>query len=208
MTNAAGAIVWKADYDPFGKASVRVYTIENNLRLPGQYYDRETGLHYNYFRDYDPGSGRYIEADPIGLAGGSNLYSYGLNNPTRYTDPSGLIVPLVIPGICAAGGCEALIAAAVMMSTSGKSAIKSIAQKIEDMCRPDEKDPCEQQYEADETDCFESYGKVFGYSHFSFQGCMQNAKTRREQCKKGLPQISKWGDGHVTGQPPISPRRN
>lgn len=94
------------------------------------------------------------------------------------------------------------------MSEPGRRAIKSIAQKIEDLCRPVEKDPCEQQYEDDENDCFEKYGKVLGYSHFSFQGCMANAKTRREQCKKGLPQIPKWGDGHVTGQPPISPRKN
>jgi hypothetical protein len=93
-----------------------------------------------------------------------------------------------------------------MSSTpSGKKAAKSIALKIAEICRPEEKDPCEQQYEDDEHDCFEYYGKVFGYSHFSFQGCMQNAKTRREQCSKGLPQIPKWGDGHVTGQPPISP---
>jgi hypothetical protein len=42
MTDAAGAVVWKADYEPFGKATVKVSTIENNLRLPGQYYDRET----------------------------------------------------------------------------------------------------------------------------------------------------------------------
>ena len=57
MTNAAGAVVWKADYEPFGKATVKVAAVENNLRLPGQYYDRETGLHYNYFRDYDSGDG-------------------------------------------------------------------------------------------------------------------------------------------------------
>jgi RHS repeat-associated protein len=76
MTDAAGTTVWKTDYEPFGKATVKVSTIENNLRLPGQYFDRETGLHYNYFRDYDPTTGRYIEADPIGLEGGLNLYSY------------------------------------------------------------------------------------------------------------------------------------
>ena len=91
MTNAAGAIVWKADYDPFGKASVRVSTIENNLRLPGQYYDRETGLHYNYFRDYDSSTGRYVESDPIGLAGGLNLYSYVDGNPISRIDPLGLM---------------------------------------------------------------------------------------------------------------------
>ena len=90
MTDSAGAMVWKADYNPFGKASVRVGTIENNLRLPGQYYDRETGLHYNYFRDYDPSTGRYVETDPIGLDGGLNIYSYANQNPLSFTDPAGL----------------------------------------------------------------------------------------------------------------------
>lgn len=62
------------------------------LRFPGQYFDQETGLHYNYFRDYDPSTGRYIESDPIGLDGGLNTYSYSELNPLRYIDPLGLEV--------------------------------------------------------------------------------------------------------------------
>ena len=90
MTDDAGSLVWKASYEPFGKANVTTSTVENNLRLPGQYFDRETGLHYNYFRDYDPTTGRYIEADPIGLEGGLNIYGYANQNPLRLTDPLGL----------------------------------------------------------------------------------------------------------------------
>ncbi|KAB2325720.1 RHS repeat protein [Betaproteobacteria bacterium SCN1] len=90
MTNQAGTTVWRADYEPFGKANVTTSTVENNLRFPGQYFDRETGLHYNYFRDYDPTTGRYIEADPIGLDGGMNLYAYVEGNPLIYVDPLGL----------------------------------------------------------------------------------------------------------------------
>lgn len=91
-TNAAGAVVWQAEYEPFGQATLTNATITLNLRLPGQYYDAETGLHYNLARHYDPTVGRYIESDPIGLASGINTYAYVLNNPLRYTDPLGLAI--------------------------------------------------------------------------------------------------------------------
>jgi RHS repeat-associated protein len=65
MTDSSGAVVWSAYYKPFGAATVTVSTITNNLRFPGQYYDFETGLSYNYFRDYNPVIGRYVEADPL-----------------------------------------------------------------------------------------------------------------------------------------------
>lgn len=61
-----------------------------NLRFPGQYYDQETGLFYNYFRDYDPQTGRYIESDPIGLRAGINTYGYVGGNPVNWVDPYGL----------------------------------------------------------------------------------------------------------------------
>ena len=65
-------------------------TVTNNLRFPGQYYDGETGLHYNYFRYYDPTIGRYLNTDPIKLPGGVNLFSYVANNPLYWIDPYGL----------------------------------------------------------------------------------------------------------------------
>lgn len=90
LTNGSGNVVWKGFYAPFGEVNVFAATIENNLRFPGQYYDTETGLHYNWNRYYDPKTGRYITPDPIGLTGGINPFVYVTNNPVNFADPWGL----------------------------------------------------------------------------------------------------------------------
>ncbi len=93
ITSANGAMIWSATYSSFGKATVEgSATVTNNLMFPGQYYDEETGLHYNWFRYYDPQGGRYLKTDPIGLAGGMHLYKYVLDNPVNMIDPTGLFV--------------------------------------------------------------------------------------------------------------------
>ncbi|ABB11939.1 RHS repeat-associated core domain-containing protein [Burkholderia lata] len=65
------------------------HAVDNPIRFPGQYYDRESGLHYNRFRYCDPQVGRYINQDPIGLKGGANSYVYA-HNPVTLSDPLGL----------------------------------------------------------------------------------------------------------------------
>ncbi|MBF0526371.1 MAG: hypothetical protein HQK56_14905 [Deltaproteobacteria bacterium] len=89
IIDASGTTVWKWDKDPFGNGAP-TGTLPYNLRFPGQYFDVETGLCYNMARDYNPGLGRYIQSDPIGLAGGINTYAYVGGNPINGTDPSGL----------------------------------------------------------------------------------------------------------------------
>ncbi len=90
MSDDAGQLVWDADYTPYGKAFVSLEKNKLDLRLPGQYHDEETGTHYNYFRDYDPQTGRYITVDPIGLKGGTNFYAYLSANPLAGSDQLGL----------------------------------------------------------------------------------------------------------------------
>jgi RHS repeat-associated protein len=90
ITDENQQIVWQADYRPFGQTAITTNTIDNPLRFPGQYFDNETGLYYNYFRDYDPTTGRYIQSDPIGIEGGLNTYSYVENNPLIIIDAFGL----------------------------------------------------------------------------------------------------------------------
>ncbi|WP_415639804.1 RHS repeat domain-containing protein, partial [Pseudomonas floridensis] len=89
MTDTDGQIVWQATYKAWGSLeALTVNEVEQNLRFQGQYFDEETGLHYNTFRYYDPEVGRFITQDPMGLDGGSNLYQY-VGNPTGWIDPLG-----------------------------------------------------------------------------------------------------------------------
>ncbi len=90
LTDAAGGIVWEAERSGFGAMATLPGGIEQPLRLPGQYHDAETGLHYNRFRYYDPALGRYLSRDPIGVAGGLNCYLYAGNDPVNRADPTGL----------------------------------------------------------------------------------------------------------------------
>jgi len=94
MTDRNGNIVWRARYMTWGRLAFENVTshapvgFEQNLRMQGQYHDRETGLHYNTFRYYDCDTGRFISEDPIGLLGGMNLYQYA-PNPLMWIDPWG-----------------------------------------------------------------------------------------------------------------------
>jgi RHS repeat-associated protein len=95
IVNAAYQLRWRWDpADPFGDNAADTNPqglggFGYNLRFPGQYFDAESGLHYNYYRDYDPGIGRYVESDPIGLKGGINTYAYVRGNPLSYIDLKG-----------------------------------------------------------------------------------------------------------------------
>jgi RHS repeat-associated protein len=83
--------VWKWDNaDAFGANVPSVATIEFNLRFAGQYFDKESNLHYNYHSTYNPKTGRYIQSDPLGLAAGNNTYGYVDGNSLSEIDPYGL----------------------------------------------------------------------------------------------------------------------
>ncbi len=106
ITDGTNKVVWRWDSDPFGADAANEdpdgdgAKFRYNLRFPGQYYDRETGLHYNYFRDYEPTTGRYVQSDPIGLQGGLNTYAYVNGNPLSHADPLGLKPVPCGNGIC------------------------------------------------------------------------------------------------------------
>ncbi len=125
LTQADGQAAWQWAYTPYGDeaptlgakrftnettnpttGATNIAPVRFNLRYPGQYFDEESGLHYNYFRSYDPRTGRYTQSDPIGLDGGWNRFAYVGGNPLGLTDPKGLVAPIV------AGACVVVVGAA------------------------------------------------------------------------------------------------
>jgi RHS repeat-associated protein len=97
--------IWRAEFDPWGNQvdgsnPLRMY---QPIRMQGQHYDEESGLHYNRHRYYDPTLGRYITQDPIGLLGGWDGYAYGCNNPGTLVHPLGLDVFIVNRDLSALG---------------------------------------------------------------------------------------------------------
>lgn len=110
---SSNTIVWRWDTDPFGTAAANsnpsgLGAFTYNLRFPGQYADVETGLNYNYRRDYDSAAGRYLESDPIGLTAGVNTYSYAMGSPVTGSDAQGLDTERIC-GTCALGDMNCLL---------------------------------------------------------------------------------------------------
>ena len=120
-TNEYGDVVWRWESGAFGETlpeddvdgDQMVVTVPH--RFPGQYFDSETALHYNYHRYYDPASGRYLRSDPIGLDGGINTYLYAYANPGKHTDPTGkavFVLPAIPPALAALGKAAAFVGSA------------------------------------------------------------------------------------------------
>lgn len=102
LTDWEGRVVWSVRYKVYGNVIRKdVEQVENNLRFQGQYFDAETGLHYNRFRYYDPGTGEFTQQDPIGLLGGINNYRYAAN-PVGWIDPFGLTCKEGVANVVAA----------------------------------------------------------------------------------------------------------
>lgn len=162
-TNQTQQNVWQWQSDAFGVGQASG-TLAMNLRFPGQYFDQESGLYYNYFRDYDPETGRYVESDPIGLEGGLNTFGYVEGNPVNAIDPYGLAAEgaavggaigaigggaagaiaggvggtFVIPGFGTVGGATLGAAEGALWGAAGGAAAGSLIQDVYNWCTTDD----------------------------------------------------------------------
>jgi RHS repeat-associated protein len=148
--------------------------------FPGQYYDAETQLHYNYFRDYDPTTGRYIESDPIGLEGGLNTYVYALNNPVRFIDRKGLIVLVLIPPAAEA----AATAVAGLGLGLGFCAVTGMCSIPDDDEATQKEARCAEQLEIDNATC-KAISKSCRRSKSQAARCFSSAMQRYGNCLSG-----------------------
>ena len=130
LTDGQGRVVWLAESKAFGSTDIKLGEIPNPLRLPGQYYDAETGLHYNRFRYHSPEWGRYMSKDPLAQTGGLNLYAYVGNNPLNQADPMGLwwkaavsIVAAVAVGIAVVALAPVALPVAIVLAGIAAGAV-------------------------------------------------------------------------------------
>lgn len=149
LLDQARAVTWDRVTTPFGETVSFTNSpgIDQALRLPGQQADIGTGLFYNYFRDYDPSLGRYVQSDPIGLAGGVNTYAYVGSNPTERVDRFGLqSVAPTAPGAGPIGILPSLVGPGTPLGDMLSGSIKDAIQKAQE----DQNDcPCEKTYRGD-----------------------------------------------------------
>ena len=191
ITDTNKVIVWGSDHEPFGVTNITVNNITNNLRFPGQYFDIETGLHYNLTRDYNSLVGRYMQSDSIGLAGGLNTYLYANANPVKYIDPTGEAAQVcLIPGLCPAivQVCRAAATRIAQLLALGYI-VETIDCDGNNSCSTDETDEdddrCDRQYyDIDIPTCrgvSRNRGKTAGAR------CFASAAERYAACLAGRP---------------------
>ena len=214
VTNGSQAVIWNGYVDPFGNGSTFTtpsLTPGIDMRLPGQSSQLEMGsLSQNRYRDYDPSLGRYIEADPLGIDAGQNVYAYVDGDPLNEWDPGGLdSVTITYPGpaeIDLPNGSLLLLCfqypqlCTIDQSMASSPARSNSEGKSNPNCK--HKEFCDEQLARNIDSCKQKYNYGFG----PFRRCMDRAMKIYAECLAGEPEMPPWSDinedGWVAKPPP------
>jgi RHS repeat-associated protein len=157
-----------------------------NMRMPGQYYTKEANQFYNYFRDYDPQTGRYIQSDPIGLQGGVNTYAYAEIDPMRNVDLLGLQSH---PGAPSSPPSRPYIPGPfdpVIPGTPAHDIWKRLIERIIDRCTArgsSNENRCKAAWENEYGSC----DRYWNLGKRAVDSCRNRANDRLRICLKGQP---------------------
>jgi RHS repeat-associated protein len=204
MTTSTKASVWDAVWQPWGNVHTVTGTAVLDARFPGQWFQLETGLHYNWHRSYDPTIGRYTQPDPLGFVDGPSVYGYARGAPQALVDRDGRFA-FVIPPAKLAGDLAVIIAAAVMSKYSKSPVKKPKSPTPIDSCPANDDDngvKCRKasDYQIRQAKIIEEYGSEHKFknehgatpeSHYEICACDDGSIriAARGQCNAPGPKI-------------------
>ena len=181
-TNASGTKVWTATYSPFGGVHTSTGALPT-ARFPGQWFQSESGLHQNWMRDYDPTTGRYLQADPLGLIDGASVYGYVKGNPGRWIDPRGEDATAVVGGWIAGDTAIPDPTDAAWPKWAAYGAILGGAILLDYCMSDDEEERCELVRQICHNNCVNYYeeGPFPGSDQFAgYRRCMRECMAARD----------------------------